>query len=146
MGGYTRPFYHYSIARSFQVTYTVLWVSDEADILMVQEDRFDSQPPRAVILLGTRYGLVVWTKDNTVVRPATTTRLGELWGQRMWRCCLVSGERFDSKLLRTVVYLNTVVGTATTTAWCVVVVVSEDVKMFFSIRSEILIATSCVQL
>lgn len=51
MGGDKRPFYHYSIARLFQVSYTVLWVSDEADILLVQEDRFDSQPPRAVILL-----------------------------------------------------------------------------------------------
>lgn len=59
MGGDTLPFYHYSIARLFQVSYTVLWVSDEANILLVQEDRFDSQPPRAVILLGTMYGLVV---------------------------------------------------------------------------------------
>lgn len=59
MGGDTRPFYHGSIARSFQVSYTVLWVSDEANILLAQEDRFDSQLPRAVILLGTRYGLVV---------------------------------------------------------------------------------------
>lgn len=59
MGGETRPFYQYSIARSFRVSYTVLWLSDEADILLVQEDRFDSQLPRAVILLGTRNGLVV---------------------------------------------------------------------------------------
>lgn len=51
MGGDTRPFYHYSIARSFQVSYTVLRVSDDADILLVQEDRFDSQLPRAVLLL-----------------------------------------------------------------------------------------------